>query len=85
MARYEADQAPDEEGTVMYADFAIEGQWFAAMDSAREHGYQFNEAISFIVPCGSQEEVDYYWDKLSSDPSAEQCGWSKDKFGQTCP
>lgn len=43
--------------------------------------FKFTEAISFIVPCESQEEVDYYWGKLSADPKAEQCGWLKDKFG----
>ena len=51
------------------------------MDSAREHKFAFNEAISFIVPCDTQEEIDYYWEKLSADPKAEQCGWLKDKYG----
>ena len=41
----------------------------------------FNEAISFIIPCETQEEIDYYWDKLSAVPESEQCGWLKDKFG----
>lgn len=81
VARYGADQHPDEEGTVMYGDFTIEGQWFAAMDSAHNHNFGFNEGVSFIVNCDSQEEVDYYWKELSSDPSVEQCGWLKDKFG----
>lgn len=81
IARYGEDQEPDKEGAVMYGDFSIEGQWFAAMDSAQEHNFQFNEAISFIVNCDTQDEIDYYWEKLSSDPSAEQCGWLKDKFG----
>lgn len=81
IARYGTDQEHDEEGTVMYGDFAVEGQWFAAMDSAQDHDFEFNEAISFIINCDTQEEVDYYWKKLSADPSAEQCGWVKDKFG----
>ena len=51
------------------------------MDSAREHQFAFNEAISFIVPCETQREIDYFWDKLSADPRAEQCGWLKDKYG----
>jgi predicted 3-demethylubiquinone-9 3-methyltransferase (glyoxalase superfamily) len=51
------------------------------MDSAYEHDFTFNEAISFVVNCDTQEEIDYYWDKLSADPEAEQCGWIKDKFG----
>lgn len=81
IARYGTDQEHDEEGTVMYGDFAIEGQWFAAMDSAQEHKFRFNEGISFIVNCDSQDEVDHYWEKLSADPSAEQCGWLRDRFG----
>jgi predicted 3-demethylubiquinone-9 3-methyltransferase (glyoxalase superfamily) len=74
-------QEPDREGTVMFADFMIENQWFAAADSAHEHQFAFNEAISFIVHCDDQEEIDYYWDRLSAVPEAEQCGWLKDKFG----
>ncbi len=81
LARYGAGQEPDREGTVMYADFMLEGQWFAAMDSAREHHFAFNEAISFLVECDSQEEIDYYWERLSAVPEAEQCGWLKDRFG----
>jgi predicted 3-demethylubiquinone-9 3-methyltransferase (glyoxalase superfamily) len=81
LIRYGAEQEPDQEGTVMFADFMLEGQWFAAMDSAREHKFAFNEAISFLVDCDSQEEIDYYWGRLSAVPEAEQCGWLKDKFG----
>src|SRR5437667_11047685 len=58
------------------------------MDSAREHKFAFNEARSFIVLCENQEEIDYFWNKLSADPTAEQCGWLKDKYGlswQTTP
>ena len=51
------------------------------MDSAHAHGFAFNEAISFMVHCATQEEIDYYWEKLSAYPAAEQCGWLKDKFG----
>jgi predicted 3-demethylubiquinone-9 3-methyltransferase (glyoxalase superfamily) len=51
------------------------------MDSAREHNFAFNEAISFMVNCKDQQEIDYYWGKLSADPKAEQCGWLKDKYG----
>ncbi len=65
----------------MFADFMIENQWFAAADSAHEHHFAFNEAISFIVHCDDQEEIDYYWERLSAVPEAEQCGWLKDKFG----
>jgi len=79
--RYGPGQEPDKEGTVMFADFMLEGQWFAGMDSAREHKFNFNEAISFMVNCETQEEVDYFWEKLSAVPEAEQCGWLKDKYG----
>ena len=79
--RYGSDQKPDKEGTVMYADFTLENQKFTAMDSAQAHDFTFNEAISFIVYCKNQEEVDYYWEKLSAVPQAEQCGWVKDKYG----
>lgn len=52
-----------------------------AMDSSLPHDFSFNEAISFIVNCDAQEEIDHYWGKLSADPKAEQCGWLKDKYG----
>ena len=81
LARYAQGQEPDKEGTLMFADFMLLGQWFAAMDSAYEHPFAFNEAISFIVPCDTQAEIDYYWDKLSAVPEAEACGWLKDKYG----
>ncbi|HEX2169541.1 MAG TPA: VOC family protein [Nitrososphaera sp.] len=78
--RYGKGEEPDKEGTVKHAEFTLEGQEFAAMDSAHGHNFTFNEAISFMVHCDTQDEIDYYWDKLSADPMAEQCGWLKDKF-----
>jgi len=81
LIRYGAGREPDKEGTVMFADFMLEERWFAAMDSARDHNFAFNEAISFMVNCEGQEEIDYYWEKLSAVPESEQCGWLKDKFG----
>jgi predicted 3-demethylubiquinone-9 3-methyltransferase (glyoxalase superfamily) len=81
LARYGKGEEPDREGSVKYAHFTLLGQEFGAMDSAREHNFTFNEAISFIVPCENQEEIDYFWGKLSADPKAEQCGWLKDKYG----
>ena len=81
MVRYGPNQDPDKEGTIIFADFMLENQWFAAMDSAREHNFTFNEAISLIVSCNTQEEIDYYWKQLSAIPEAEQCGWLKDKYG----
>jgi predicted 3-demethylubiquinone-9 3-methyltransferase (glyoxalase superfamily) len=79
--RYGEGEAPDRAGTIKHAGFTLEGQEFAAMDSAYPHDFAFNEAISFLVHCANQEEVDHYWGKLSSVPDAEQCGWLKDRFG----
>ena len=81
IARYGKEHEPDKEGNIMFSDFMIEKQWFAAMESARAHDFKFNEAISFIVHCEDQAEIDYYWEKLSAVPEAEQCGWLKDKYG----
>jgi predicted 3-demethylubiquinone-9 3-methyltransferase (glyoxalase superfamily) len=81
MFRYPAGMEPDKEGTVMFTDFTLAGQWFMAMDSAHEHKFAFNEALSIMVNCDSQEEIDYYWEKLSAVPESEQCGWLKDKYG----
>jgi predicted 3-demethylubiquinone-9 3-methyltransferase (glyoxalase superfamily) len=81
MLRYGKNEEPEKEGTIKHASFTLEGQEFAAMDSAREHNFTFNEAISVMVHCDTQKEIDYYWGKLSADPKAEQCGWLKDKYG----
>ena len=82
IARYPAGSEPNKEGAIMFCDFTLESQWFAVMDgSARMHDFTFNEAISLIVNCEDQEEIDYYWEKLSAVPESEQCGWLKDKYG----
>jgi predicted 3-demethylubiquinone-9 3-methyltransferase (glyoxalase superfamily) len=57
------------------------GQRFAAIDSAGPHEFTFNEAVSFLVDCADQTEIDRYWEALSAVPEAEQCGWLKDRFG----
>jgi len=57
-----------------YTDFLVEGQEFVVMDSAHDHSFQFNEAISFVINCQTQKEIDDYWEKLSADPGSEQCG-----------
>jgi predicted 3-demethylubiquinone-9 3-methyltransferase (glyoxalase superfamily) len=69
------------EGTVMTIDFEIEGQEFVALNGGPV--FTFNESVSFIVECDSQEEVDYYWERLTEggDKRAQQCGWLKDRFG----
>jgi predicted 3-demethylubiquinone-9 3-methyltransferase (glyoxalase superfamily) len=79
--RYGRGEDPEKEGTIKFAPFTLDGQQFAAMDSARGHNFDFNEAISFMVYCDTQDEIDYYWEKLSVVPAAEQCGWVKDRFG----
>ena len=68
-------------GTVMVVAFELDGQTFTALNGGPI--FKFNEAVSFQVNCDSQEEVDYYWDKLSAggDSRAQQCGWLKDKYG----
>lgn len=81
IARYGAGKEPDTEGAVMFTDFMLGGQWFAAMESAHEHEFSFNEAVSLLVQCDTQEEIDRYSDALSAVPEAEQCGWVKDRFG----
>lgn len=81
VSRYGPGQGPDEAGTIAYASFKLEKQSFAAMDSAREHEFSFNEAISFYVECQTQQEVDKYWQALTAEPEAEQCDWLKDRYG----
>lgn len=79
--KYETDQGPNKAGTVMFSDFKLWDTWFSAMDGGGEHKFGFNEAVSFIINCDNQEEIDYFWEKLSYVPESEQCGWCKDKFG----
>jgi predicted 3-demethylubiquinone-9 3-methyltransferase (glyoxalase superfamily) len=81
VARYPQGMEPDQEGSLMFADFRLDNQWFAAMDSAHAHAFTFNEAVSLMVHCETQAEIDAYWAKLSAVPEAEQCGWLKDKYG----
>jgi predicted 3-demethylubiquinone-9 3-methyltransferase (glyoxalase superfamily) len=79
--RYGKGEEPDKEGTIKYAQLTLEGQEFGTMDSAYEHKFQFNEAVSLYVEVDGQEELDYYWEKLTTIPEFEQCGWLKDKYG----
>ncbi|MEZ5103023.1 MAG: VOC family protein [Draconibacterium sp.] len=78
--RYTAEE-PDVEGTIKHAQFKLQGHVFMVMDSSLAHAFGFNEAVSLVVPCDTQDEIDYYWEKLSAVPEAEQCGWLKDQFG----
>ncbi len=69
------------EGNVMHARFTLAGQEFMAMDSTLEHNFTFNEAISFYVHCADQDEVDYFWERLTAGGEEGPCGWLKDKYG----
>ncbi len=66
-------------GEVLTIDFELDGNRFTAINAGPE--FKFSEAVSFLVPCKDQAEIDYYWSKLSSDPKFNQCGWCKDKYG----
>ena len=81
--RYEEGmEVPDAEhmiGKVLTAIFELDGQRFMALDGGPI--FTFNEAVSFYVECEDQAEVDYFWERLSAVPEAEQCGWIKDRFG----
>jgi len=70
---------PGPKGKVMTIEFELDGEKFVALNGGPE--FKFTEAISLMVHCETQEEIDYYWNKLSADPASEQCGWLKDKFG----
>ena len=78
---YGKGEEPDKEGTIKYAGFTLMGHGLGAMDSAHPHKFSFNEAISLMITCKDQEEIDYFYDKLSHYPESEMCGWLKDKFG----
>jgi predicted 3-demethylubiquinone-9 3-methyltransferase (glyoxalase superfamily) len=68
-------------GSVMTVEFELNGQGFVGLNGGPH--FKFSEAISFIIDCADQAEVDYYWEKLGAggDPNAQQCGWLKDRFG----
>jgi predicted 3-demethylubiquinone-9 3-methyltransferase (glyoxalase superfamily) len=73
------ESGPGPEGSVLTSSFKLNGQEFTAINGGPM--YKFTEAISFVVHCDKQEEVDYYWDKLSAGGKLQACGWLKDKFG----
>lgn len=75
----ETPGAAEMEGKILTVEFELDGQKFQALDGGPI--FQFNEAISLMVDCKDQVEVDYFWSKLSASPENEQCGWCKDKFG----
>jgi predicted 3-demethylubiquinone-9 3-methyltransferase (glyoxalase superfamily) len=77
--RHYSAEAPMPEGTVMGADFTLDGRDFKALNAGPV--FHFTEAISFYVDCETQEEVDHYWEKLSENGEKSRCGWLKDKYG----
>jgi predicted 3-demethylubiquinone-9 3-methyltransferase (glyoxalase superfamily) len=78
-ARY-PEGSPGPKGTIMMIEFELDGQEFIALNAGPH--FKFTEAISLVVHCKTQEEVDYYWEKLTADGGQEsQCGWLKDKYG----
>ena len=78
VTRY-GDAGPGPKGSVMIAAFELEGQRFTALNGGPH--FKFTEAVSFVVNCETQEEVDHFWDKLGEGGQIQQCGWLKDKFG----
>ena len=83
---YYNDAGPGPAGTVLTVDFVLDGQEFTAINGGPE--FTFTEAISLLINCADQEEVDYYWDKLTEGGQEVQCGWVKDRYGlswQVCP
>lgn len=69
------------EGKVMYSEFSLNGAEMVAMDGPGDHNYTFNEAVSLVIECETQEEIDWYWEKLTDDGEESMCGWLKDRFG----
>jgi len=74
-------EANKPDGSLLFAQFRLAGYLFNAMSSNQHHDYDFNEALSFMVYCDTQEEVDYFWIKLSEGGEEQPCGWVKDRFG----
>jgi predicted 3-demethylubiquinone-9 3-methyltransferase (glyoxalase superfamily) len=81
ISRYGEGEAASSKAKVNYAAFKLDGVAFSAMDNGYDVDYTFNEAFSLIVNCSDQKEIDYFWERLSAVPEAENCGWCKDKFG----
>lgn len=81
VSQYGEGEADSSVAKVNYIGYRLLGQAFSAMDNGFDVDFTFNEAISFMVYCDTQKEIDYYWEKLSHVPEAEACGWLKDQFG----
>ena len=81
LVRWPEPMGPVTAGSVMFADFTLLGQWFAAMDAGSDQESAFNCGVSLIVEADGQAELDRWWDALSAVPEAEQCGWLADRIG----
>jgi predicted 3-demethylubiquinone-9 3-methyltransferase (glyoxalase superfamily) len=79
ITRYTGEEPVGEKGSVMTVAFALDGQEFVALNGGPM--FKFNESVSFVVNCDSQDEIDYFWEKLSEGGEKSRCGWLKDKFG----
>lgn len=74
-------EVPQQKGDLMFGHFTLNNQIFAAMDGPGEHQFQFNEGVSLVVECDTQDEIDTYWNLLTEGGEESQCGWLKDRFG----
>ncbi|MCS6825105.1 MAG: VOC family protein [Caldilinea sp.] len=81
IVRYGPGQTVDREDAILFADFLLENHRFTIGESAFSHDFTFTGAISLMVNCDTQTEIDYYWERLSAVPEAEQCGWLLDRYG----
>lgn len=81
ISRYSEGEAASPKAKINYAAFKLCGVDFSAMDNGFDVDFSFNESFSIIINCENQQEIDYFWDRLSAVPEAEACGWVKDKFG----
>jgi predicted 3-demethylubiquinone-9 3-methyltransferase (glyoxalase superfamily) len=80
------DAGPGTPGSVLTVDFVLDGQPYTAINGGPQ--FQFNEALSLLINCADQDEIDYYWNKLTTGGEEGPCGWLKDKYGlswQVCP
>lgn len=79
--RYGKNESPETEGKVKHAQLGLNSQKFMFIDSAQAHQFSFTEGVSLTIHCNTQEEIDYYWNKLTEGGAESMCGWLKDKFG----
>ena len=75
------EDEPQPKGVLKFGSFSLNGAQFAAMDGFGQHEFEFNEGVSLVLECETQEEIDFHWDKLTEGGTAVQCGWLKDKYG----